>query len=151
MFTLLTLIAALLMLFAGYPILHELYRPVSDTRGAFNIGGTNGSGQVPLLSALRPLRDPDSPPSAYTWRSAIHGTTLELQFSDEFNTPGRTFWPGDDQFVSGACVGEPEVACSSSHPPTSGPHRTSGTVAHLTSNGTPPRASTRPTARSSSP
>jgi hypothetical protein len=26
------------------------------------------------------------------------GPDLELVFSDEFNTPGRTFWPGDDPY-----------------------------------------------------
>lgn len=28
------------------------------------------------------------------------GETWELVFSDEFNTPGRTFWPGGASFIS---------------------------------------------------
>jgi len=97
--TLMILMLGLLMLFAGYPILHELYKIRDSNRGAFNVGGTNGTGQVPRLSALRTLVDPDTPASARTWTSSIHDKTLELQFSDEFEVEGRTFWPGDDQFV----------------------------------------------------
>jgi len=36
--------------------------------------------------------------SAYT-RQGFDGEEYELVFSDEFNTDGRTFWPGDDPCV----------------------------------------------------
>ena len=45
------------------------------------------------------LIDPDTPQSAYSrpgWDDA--STTFELVFSDEFNTDGRTFYPGDDPY-----------------------------------------------------
>ncbi|KAI5480774.1 glycoside hydrolase family 16 protein [Pseudohyphozyma bogoriensis] len=60
----------------------------------FNIGGINGSGQVPN-TGLPTLVDADTPQSAYT-RTGFDGETYNLVFSDEFNTDGRTFWPGDD-------------------------------------------------------
>ncbi|KAG7663508.1 uncharacterized protein J8A68_002967 [[Candida] subhashii] len=46
------------------------------------------------LNALKPLIDPDTPKEAYEqgeWK---------LVFSDEFNTEGRTFHEGDDQFFT---------------------------------------------------
>jgi beta-glucanase (GH16 family) len=39
------------------------------------------------------LIDTDTPTSAYSMTTQT-GETWELVFSDEFNTPGRTFWPG---------------------------------------------------------
>lgn len=62
------------------------------------------------------LIDPDTPDSAKT-KKAADGTTLKLvvtvifrillnmllispQFSDEFNTPGRSFYPGDDPYFT---------------------------------------------------
>ncbi len=41
--------------------------------------------------------DPDTPKSALT-KTAPDGTKLKLVFSDEFNTDGRTFYPGDDPY-----------------------------------------------------
>ncbi|KAA6410038.1 MAG: glycoside hydrolase family 16 [Lasallia pustulata] len=56
-------------------------------------------------SLLRNIRtgliDPDTPDSAMT-RKSIQGEDLQLVFSDEFNTPNRTFYPGDDPFWTGA-------------------------------------------------
>ena len=43
------------------------------------------------------LIDPDTPSSAKT-KTAPDGTKLQLVFSDEFNTDGRTFYPGDDPY-----------------------------------------------------
>lgn len=40
------------------------------------------------------LIDLDTPQDVYTKPSYIDGTQLELVFSDEFNTDGRTFYPG---------------------------------------------------------
>jgi beta-glucanase (GH16 family) len=36
--------------------------------------------------------------SAYTFPSYTDGSDLQLVFSDEFNTEGRTFYPGDDPY-----------------------------------------------------
>ena len=52
----------------------------------------------PLLKNVRQgLIDPSTPQSAMT-RKAVDGSDLQLAFSDEFNTAGRTFYPGDDPF-----------------------------------------------------
>lgn len=60
------------------------------------------SRKYPLLRNIRTgLIDPDTPKSAMTRRS-IKGDELQLVFSDEFNTPNRTFYPGDDPFWTGA-------------------------------------------------
>ncbi|KAF2089432.1 glycoside hydrolase family 16 protein [Saccharata proteae CBS 121410] len=48
-------------------------------------------------TAIRNLIDPDTPESART-RIGVNGQELELVFSDEFNTPNRTFYPGDDSY-----------------------------------------------------
>ncbi|KAK6454175.1 glucan synthase subunit [Scheffersomyces xylosifermentans] len=56
--------------------------------------------QYPLLSAIRTsLIDPDTPDDAYN-SIARDGSTWSLVFSDEFNTVGRTFYQGDDQFFT---------------------------------------------------
>lgn len=41
--------AGLLTLFAGYPIISWALRKDDGTKGAFNLGGTNASGQVPYI------------------------------------------------------------------------------------------------------
>lgn len=46
------------------------------------------------------LIDPDTPSSARS-RTSSTGGTQNLVFSDEFNTPGRTFYDGDDAFWQG--------------------------------------------------
>lgn len=45
------------------------------------------------------LIDPDTPPEVMKKRS-LNDPSVELQlvFSDEFNKPGRSFYPGDDPF-----------------------------------------------------
>ena len=94
----LTLIAlGLLMLFLGYPILVKVLKVYDhSTKGGFNLGGTNGSGQVPALD-ISNLIDSDTPEDATTWTSH-DGKSFHLVFSDEFEEEGRTFWPGDDPF-----------------------------------------------------
>ena len=76
-------------------------------------------GKISLLKNQRTgLIDPDTPQSAMT-KTAVDGTKLQLmvmkfppsshlrfvlsipQFSDEFNTDGRTFYPNDDPFFTG--------------------------------------------------
>jgi len=49
------------------------------------------------------LIDPETPSSAAT-RTGFDGLTYELVFSDEFNKPNRTFWPGDDPFWEAANI-----------------------------------------------
>ena len=113
----LLLVAAVLALFMGYPLLfHYFLSPREGDRGGFGLGGTNSTGQVPtfesmvsgmaadLRARLTPhqgmrsdLIDPDTDPALYR----IKGTTgqdLVLVFSDEFNLDGRSFYPGDDPF-----------------------------------------------------
>lgn len=47
--------------------------------------------------------DPETPDSAKT-RTGYDGEEYELVFSDEFNTDGRTFYPGDDPFWEAADI-----------------------------------------------
>lgn len=57
-------------------------------------------GKIPLLKNIRTsLIDPDTPSDVKT-KTAADGSTLNLVFSDEFNTDGRTFYPGDDPFFT---------------------------------------------------
>ena len=44
------------------------------------------------------LVDLDTPKEVYTKQDYVTGKTWELVFSDEFNTDGRTFYPGDDPY-----------------------------------------------------
>ena len=56
---------------------------------------------VDLLKNTRQgLIDPDTPSSAKT-RTGANGQSQTLVFSDEFNTPGRTFYEGDDAYWQG--------------------------------------------------
>jgi len=56
---------------------------------------------VPLLQNLRTSNiDPATPKSAMT-RTSWDGKTLNLAFSDEFETDGRTFYPDDDPYFVG--------------------------------------------------
>ena len=58
-------------------------------------------GKVPLLKNMRHgLIDPATPQSART-KKDFHGKTWNLVFSDEFSTPGRTFYEGDDPYWTG--------------------------------------------------
>lgn len=54
--------------------------------------------QIPVLPGNWALIDLDTPQNAHTKPSWNGGPDMELVFSDEFNTPGRTFWPGDDPY-----------------------------------------------------
>ena len=90
------LLAAILMLFIGYPVLLHVEDKPSSGPG-FNLGGINGSGQVPLFPNFPSLIDDDTPQSAMTMQGT-DGNTYNLVFSDEFNVDGRTFWPGDDPY-----------------------------------------------------
>lgn len=86
---------ALITLFAGYPIA-AWYRVGHPSGPGYNLGGINGTGQIPVLNVPR-LIDADTPQSAYS-RTGFDGQGYSLVFSDEFNTEGRTFYEGDDPF-----------------------------------------------------
>jgi len=84
---------------AGYPIYSHFTTKHQTKQGAFNLGGTNASGQVPKLINNIGLIDPATPQSAYTKPSFQDPSQhWDLVFSDEFNVDGRTFWPGDDPY-----------------------------------------------------
>lgn len=51
------------------------------------------TGQVPSIGNFG-LIDKDTPSNAYRKTSYVDGSTYELVFSDEFNTDGRSFYPG---------------------------------------------------------
>ena len=55
----------------------------------------SSTGQIPNIGPFQ-LIDRDTPESAYTHTSYETGETWDLVFSDEFNNPGRTFWPGGE-------------------------------------------------------
>ncbi|KIK01437.1 glycoside hydrolase family 16 protein [Laccaria amethystina LaAM-08-1] len=93
---LVTLCLGLLVLFIGYPVITFYGKTVLSTN---NLGSFNASGQVPQITGNHGLIDIDTPQSAYTKLSWEDGTTeMQLVFSDEFNTEGRSFYPGDDPY-----------------------------------------------------
>lgn len=100
-FVLAILIAGLLALFAGYPIISHFAKRVETTQGAFGLGGTNGTGQVPIVNSGLKLVDTSTPNSALAFTSPTTQSKYHLVFSDEFEVEGRTFWPGDDPFWTG--------------------------------------------------
>ncbi|KAJ7611703.1 glycoside hydrolase family 16 protein [Roridomyces roridus] len=91
---LVVIFGGMLMLFAGYPILAHFTHPGPKVVG-FNLGGINGSGQVPELTNFPSMIDQETPSSAYTYHGT-DGKKYNLVFSDEFNVDGRSFYPGDD-------------------------------------------------------
>lgn len=109
------LIAATLMLFAGYPILHH-YTTEAQHKESLSSGHYPKQPQFNRNTKYRmgqgrtdPLIDPDTPPDAYYTSSTYIGPStddrskrakkrLKLVFSDEFQTDGRSFYPGDDPF-----------------------------------------------------
>ncbi|KAF8450630.1 glycoside hydrolase family 16 protein [Boletus edulis BED1] len=92
------IIVGLVTLFAGYPIITYFTAEKLSNNGAFGLGGINASGQVPVIPGNWALIDIDTPKEAHTKPSWNGGPDMELVFSDEFNVPGRTFWPGDDPY-----------------------------------------------------
>lgn len=94
------LLAALVVLFAGWPII-VFYRDKFASNGSntagFNLGGINATGQVPKMPDFASLIDKDTPGNVMS-RTGFDGMEYQLVFSDEFNTDGRTFYPGDDPF-----------------------------------------------------
>ncbi|PVG00271.1 putative KRE6-glucan synthase subunit [Serendipita vermifera] len=94
--TLFILLVGLILLFCGYPIISYYTRKAWEHNG-FNLGGINFTGQVPDLPNVPSRIDKDTPQDAYT-RTGFDGHKYNLVFSDEFNTDGRSFYPGDDPF-----------------------------------------------------
>ncbi|KAJ3570177.1 hypothetical protein NP233_g4569 [Leucocoprinus birnbaumii] len=93
------LVAGMMMLFAGFPVLQHFLKKKPSNQGGFNLGGTNATGQVPNIPGNYMLIDKDTPKDAYTKKSYMYpNQKLQLVFSDEFNQDGRTFYPGDDPF-----------------------------------------------------
>jgi beta-glucan synthesis-associated protein KRE6 len=95
--TIVVVVVALVTLFAAYPIIN-FYLQAKPPFGGFNLGGINSSGQVPDLPGLRVLIDPQTPDNARSKVGLQDGLNYNLVFSDEFNTDGRSFYPGDDPF-----------------------------------------------------
>jgi hypothetical protein len=83
---------------AGFPIISHFTSLQPSKLGAYGLGGVNASGQVPQISGHFVLVDPDTPQSALHYTSHNDKSTWELVFSDEFNIPNRTFYPGDDAY-----------------------------------------------------
>ncbi|KAJ9100468.1 hypothetical protein QFC21_003507 [Naganishia friedmannii] len=97
---LLFLCLAMTVLFAGYPIISAYKADHPTTLGAYNLGGINSTGQVAAVIGDFGLIDKDTPQDVYT-RTGFDGSAYSLAFSDEFNTDGRTFFPGDDPYWEG--------------------------------------------------
>ncbi|KAF9531629.1 beta-glucan synthesis-associated [Crepidotus variabilis] len=91
-------IACLLALFVGYPIVTFVQKPYMSKNGGYNLGGTNASGQIPTLTGNWGLIDKDTSSDLYTRTSLDGKTEYQLVFSDEFNVDGRSFYPGDDPY-----------------------------------------------------
>jgi hypothetical protein len=72
--------------------------PKPTTNGGFNIGGINGSGQIPTMPGNFALIDPHTPDHAKQSPSWKDGTMWDLVFSDEFNVENRSFYSGDDPY-----------------------------------------------------
>ncbi|KAI0825016.1 glycoside hydrolase family 16 protein [Trametes gibbosa] len=94
----LVLAVGIVALFAGYPLISFFTRHPLSTLGGFNLGGINGTGQVPAMPGNWGLIDLETPPEVHTRADYVNGKTWQLVFSDEFNTDGRTFYPGDDPY-----------------------------------------------------
>ncbi|KAG5350129.1 hypothetical protein C0989_012528 [Termitomyces sp. Mn162] len=71
---------------------------VQTTQGGFNLGGINATGQVAEMPGNWGLIDLETPQEAHTKADYMNGEDWVLVFSDEFNTDGRTFYPGDDPY-----------------------------------------------------
>ncbi|KAI9748773.1 MAG: hypothetical protein M4579_007123 [Chaenotheca gracillima] len=99
---LLLITLAVLVLFIGYPVITEVQKVVDPTGGACSSNpDCIDVGPIPLFTNVRRgLIDPDTPDSAKSRKSAS-GKKMNLVFSDEFNTEGRTFYDGDDPYFQG--------------------------------------------------
>ncbi|KAF5322890.1 hypothetical protein D9619_000621 [Psilocybe cf. subviscida] len=90
----LVLLVGLISLFIAYPV--STYSHGSPFPGSI-FGGANSSGQIPNIGNFG-LVDQETPPEAHRRVSLRDGSEMILVFSDEFNTDGRTFYPGEDPY-----------------------------------------------------
>ena len=82
----------------GYPIISYFTKPKLANMGGFNFGGINASGLVPDIPGNWGLIDKDTPEEVKWKEDYVTGQKWQLVFSDEFNTEGRSFYPGDDPY-----------------------------------------------------
>ncbi|KAJ7462316.1 beta-glucan synthesis-associated, partial [Mycena galericulata] len=87
------LLLGILALFIGYPVLTFVHDSLGPN-AAFNLGGA-GTNCIPGNWGLI---DAETPLDAYSKPSWVGDEVMQLVFSDEFNTDGRTFYPGDDPY-----------------------------------------------------
>ncbi|KIY48568.1 beta-glucan synthesis-associated protein KRE6 [Fistulina hepatica ATCC 64428] len=90
------LCACLLALFLGYPVASYIVKKTETT--TVTLLGLNASGEYPSFTDKWRLIDPDTPDDVKTRTGFKNDSEFTLVFSDEFNTDGRTFWPGDDPY-----------------------------------------------------
>lgn len=91
----------ILTLFIAYPVITFVQRAVDPGGNSCASDPMCISSNAPLLKNLRTgLIDPDTPSSAKS-RTGANGNQQSLVFSDEFNSAGRTFYPGDDAYFQG--------------------------------------------------
>jgi hypothetical protein len=95
------ILLGLIVLFAGYPIIHYVEQKAVQNRGGYGIGGINATGQIPALAGMPTLVDPATP-EVFKTRTGTDGKKYLLVFSDEFEKDDRTFYPGDDPFWEAA-------------------------------------------------
>ncbi|KAE9400307.1 glycoside hydrolase family 16 protein [Gymnopus androsaceus JB14] len=89
---LVVLLICIMGLFVGYPV------ATAFTQTPVQTFGVNKTGQVPQLLGNHGLIDIETPENAKSFPSYMDGSEWKLVFSDEFNTDGRTFYPGDDPY-----------------------------------------------------
>ncbi|KAH9006339.1 beta-glucan synthesis-associated [Lactarius hatsudake] len=92
---LILLVVSLLALFIAYPVI--TYVNGNSHNIFLDETGGNTVTVPPSAFALPQLIDPETPDSAKT-RTGFDNQDYVLVFSDEFNTDGRSFYPGDDPF-----------------------------------------------------
>ncbi|BGP42589.1 hypothetical protein JCM10449v2_006601 [Rhodotorula kratochvilovae] len=84
-------------LFAGYPIAQWAVQTFAYNTSVSYYNDGAASTSAPNITRKTGPIDPDTPESAYR-KMGADGTMLELVFSDEFETPGRLFYPGMDPY-----------------------------------------------------
>ncbi|TBU31050.1 beta-glucan synthesis-associated [Dichomitus squalens] len=95
---LLVLAGTIFVLFAGYPVITYFTKTKQSYLGGFNLGGINSTGQIPDISGMRGLIDRETPEEVRIKTDYVTGQTRQIVFSDEFNTDGHSFYPGDDPY-----------------------------------------------------
>ncbi|KAI0036076.1 beta-glucan synthesis-associated [Vararia minispora EC-137] len=96
---LILLVGALLVLFIGYPVMRFVWHPPGNSVVASANTAANANGLLPVSNpfAMPQLVDAATPASAKSI-TGTDGNAYDLVFSDEFETPGRSFYPGDDPY-----------------------------------------------------